>query len=204
MDIALRNTAPPAQRPLHDSSASLRRRHRPAQQPKTLHPTPDTHAGFRPLSPIRHLHIIIPYCLLSLLVFISVPASRTTLSGLSFRGNAMAWCANSRGGSGGLWFGRADNDMNAMAYAFIKHRDGRLMFRDMPSSESIRVFSIDFRNSIRLSQPCFSAHVQSFLGGNYPPKQTIAKGRTILVLEDFRSVIHHLYEKWLEIRTYVC
>ena len=51
-------------RSLLNSSATLRRILFSAQQlacPNTT-PTPDTHTGFRPPIPQRHLHIIIPYC----------------------------------------------------------------------------------------------------------------------------------------------
>jgi len=53
-------------RSLHNSSATLRWISFSAQQlaPRHHHttPTPDTHTGFRPPIPPRHLHIIIPYC----------------------------------------------------------------------------------------------------------------------------------------------
>ena len=75
---------------------------------------------------------------LSILVFLTVSATRTTLLGLFFRGNAVARHASGCSRSDGLWFGRVDNDMNAMAYASASTCTGMggLMFRDMPSSGS--------------------------------------------------------------------
>jgi hypothetical protein len=57
---------------LHHSSATLRRTSCSARQlaPQHTTPTPDTHTGFRPPIPTRHLHTIIPYCqIFPILVF---------------------------------------------------------------------------------------------------------------------------------------
>ena len=40
----------------------------------------------------------------------------------------------------------------------------------------------------------YSKICEQRLGGNYPPKQIRAKGRTVSVFKDTRSVLGHLYE----------
>jgi hypothetical protein len=94
--------------------------HRP-QRPNT-HPIPTL--DFDPNSdtiPSHHNSVLSHFPLW----FFSVKASRTILLELSFHGHAVAWYANSRSGNDGFYLGRADNVMNAMAYALM-HRNGRL------------------------------------------------------------------------------
>jgi hypothetical protein len=66
MDIAPHHLHP-HKRAMHNSPATLRWISFSAQQLAPRHITPqlhppDTHTGFRPPIPTRHLHIIIPYC----------------------------------------------------------------------------------------------------------------------------------------------
>ena len=93
-------------RSLHNSSATLRRTLPSAQQPAPRHttPTPDTHTGFRPPIPTRHLHLIIPYCQIFPSWFFS-PSRHHELHFWGFSSAATQWRGTPVAAAGAMVFG---------------------------------------------------------------------------------------------------